>query len=84
MAPRATAAATFDVVLLATQAAAEPREVLPPQKPLPTFRENGSVHPLASAAGRHPLLGKMLEDAFGFDASAGSLERASQGIDLAA
>ena len=80
----AAAAATIDSILLAKQAAAAPNEVLPPQKPPATFRENATVHPLESAAGRYPLVGKMLEDVFGLDTSPGSLEHASQGIDLAA
>ncbi|MCW2972734.1 MAG: hypothetical protein JWN72_1007 [Thermoleophilia bacterium] len=83
-APPATAAVTFAAVLLAKQATEAPAEVLPPQRPINTFRENASVHPLASAAGRYPLVGKMLEDVFGLDVSPGSLDRAAQGIDLAA
>lgn len=71
-----------DTVTLA-QAAAQPTPPPPPparplERPLPAY----DFHPLASAAGRFPLLDKMLEDVFGLDATHGPVDVAR--IDLAA
>jgi hypothetical protein len=71
-----------DSVVLAKAAFEDKTPPPPPAKPV---EQPFDLHPLASAAGRYPLVNQLLEDAFGLDTSASKLKQAlSQGIDLAA
>jgi hypothetical protein len=81
-APAPQPAPARDEQLLAQLAAQEEVAPPPPAKPLTTPIQPFDLHPLGSAAGRYPLLGKMLEDVFGLDWSEGPL--GGPHVDLAA